>query len=84
MSLYTFDNDYFNSSTCLGTPEDTEICAGKWPPLLADDGAIANGLMTIFNRDTGDNQWAYKGLPLYFLASDNNIGDIGGLYLDLS
>jgi predicted lipoprotein with Yx(FWY)xxD motif len=35
--------------------------------------------MTIINRDTGDNQWAYKGLPLYFLASDNNIGDIGDI-----
>jgi len=78
LSLYTFDNDSIDSSTCIGTPDDTESCAGKWPPLLAGDGAVANDLMTIIARDTGDNQWAYKGLPLYQWFEDTAQGDING------
>ena len=56
LSLYTFDNDSIDTSTCIGTPEDTDTCAGKWPPLLAGDGAVATDLMTIITRDTGDTQ----------------------------
>lgn len=78
LSLYTFDNDSVGSSTCIGTPEDTDTCAGKWPPLLAGDGAVATDLMTIITRDTGDTQWAYKDKPLYQWFEDTAQGDISG------
>ncbi|MFT5297254.1 MAG: putative lipoprotein with Yx(FWY)xxD motif [Colwellia sp.] len=78
LSLYTFDNDSIDASTCIGTPEDTDTCAGKWPPLLAGDGAVATDLMTIITRDTGDTQWAYKGKPLYQWFEDTAQGDING------
>jgi len=29
LSLYTFDNDSLNTSTCEGTVDDTATCAGK-------------------------------------------------------
>lgn len=78
LSLYTFDNDSVNSSTCKGTPKDTDTCAGKWPPLLAGNDAVATDIMTIITRDTGDTQWAYKGKPLYQWFEDNAQGDING------
>ncbi len=78
LSLYTFDNDSLNNSTCDGTPEDTATCAGKWPPLLAADGAVANATMTIITRGNGDKQWALKGQPLYQWHLDVAQGDIGG------
>lgn len=78
LSLYSFDNDSVGTSTCLGTPGDIDTCAGKWPPLLAGDGAVANDLMTIITRDSGDNQWAYKGKPLYQFFDDSVQGDIKG------
>ena len=78
LSLYTFDHDSLNTSTCEGTPEDTNTCAGKWPPLLAADGAIASATMTIITRSNGDKQWALKGQPLYQWHDDTSQGDIGG------
>lgn len=78
LSLYTFDNDLLGTSNCLGIPDDTDTCAGTWPPLLAGDGAIANDVMTIITRDTDDAQWAYKGMPLYHFSGDTAQGDISG------
>lgn len=78
LSLYTFDNDSINTSTCDGTPDDTDTCAGKWPPLLAADGATATADMTIINRSNGDKQWALKSQPLYQWHLDIAQGDIGG------
>ncbi len=78
LSLYTFDNDSLNTSTCDGTPDDTTTCAGKWPPLLAADGATANNTMTIITRSNGEKQWALKGQPLYQWHDDKALGDIGG------
>ena len=78
LSLYTFDNDEINSSSCEGTPDDTDTCAGQWPPLLAGEGAEIDELMTIVTRSEGDMQWAYKGQPLYHWYQDSAQGDIGG------
>jgi predicted lipoprotein with Yx(FWY)xxD motif len=79
ITLYTFDNDTANSgeSACF------DSCASTWPPLYASAADQAFGEYTIIERsedNTINFQWAYKGLPLYFLASDNDIGVIGGLY----
>ncbi|MBL4910452.1 MAG: hypothetical protein JKX78_10635 [Alteromonadaceae bacterium] len=78
LSLYTFDNDSLNTTTCDGTPDDLATCAGKWPPLLAADSATANATMTIITRSNGDKQWALKGQPLYQWHNDKAQGDISG------
>lgn len=78
LSLYTFDNDSIDTATCDGTAGDTDTCAGKWPPLLAADGAAANSAMTIITRSNGDKQWALTGQPLYQWYEDKAQGDIGG------
>jgi len=78
LSLYTFDNDSMNTSTCTGTPDDTDSCAGQWPPLLAADGAVAENKFTIITRPDDTQQWAYSGQPLYQWHLDTAQGDIGG------
>ncbi|KGJ95699.1 hypothetical protein [Thalassotalea sp. ND16A] len=78
LSLYTFDNDTMDTSTCEGTVDDLESCAGKWPPLLAGSGAQANDVFTIITRTGGDNQWAMYGQPLYHYYEDVSQGDILG------
>jgi predicted lipoprotein with Yx(FWY)xxD motif len=78
LSLYTFDNDSMNTSNCAGTPEDTTTCAGKWPPLLAADGAMADSEMTIITRSDGKKQWALMGQPLYNWYQDTAQGDVNG------
>ena len=74
MTLYTFDNDPVGSgkSACNGP------CATNWPPLLAAADAKASGDYTIFTRDDGAKQWAYKGKPLYLWIKDGKPGDKTG------
>ena len=74
MTLYTFDRDMAGSakSVCNGP------CATNWPPLMADDGAVASGDWTVVTRDDGKKQWAYKGKPLYFWSKDGKPGDRTG------
>ncbi len=78
LSLYTFDNDMVDTSTCDGTSGDFDTCAGLWPPLLADDGAIPDESMTLITRSDNAMQWAYQGQPLYHWYQDSAQGDIGG------
>lgn len=74
LSLYTFDKDTKGDgkSVCNGD------CAVKWPPLVAQAGASAEGDFTIVTRDDGSAMWAYKGLPLYYWYEDVAAGDVGG------
>jgi predicted lipoprotein with Yx(FWY)xxD motif len=74
MTLYTFDRDAAGSgkSVCNGG------CAALWPPLLASDTDKASGDYTIVVRDDGKKQWAYKGEPLYYYATDKKAGDNTG------
>jgi predicted lipoprotein with Yx(FWY)xxD motif len=72
MTLYTFDKDAGGKSACNGS------CAANWPPLMARDGAKANGDWSIVARDDGGKQWAYKGKPLYTWAKDQKPGDRTG------
>ena len=73
-TLYTLDKDSADPtrSTCDGD------CALKWPPFRPNDGERAVRDYTIFKRDDGSLQWAYKGKPLYFYAGDNKTGDKNG------
>ena len=74
MTLYTFDKDTNGDgkSVCNGD------CAVKWPPLMADAGAAAEGDFTLVTRDDGSTMWAYKGWPLYYWYEDVAPGDISG------
>lgn len=41
-------------------------------------GVTATGDWSMVVRDNGDQQWAYKGRPLYFWAKDAKPGDRTG------
>jgi predicted lipoprotein with Yx(FWY)xxD motif len=72
ITLYTFDKDVTDKSTCNGK------CAENWPPLLADPGIAPPPGYTVIARDDGRKQWAYKGKPLYGWAKDKKPGDTTG------
>jgi predicted lipoprotein with Yx(FWY)xxD motif len=74
MALYTFDKDTQGDgkSVCNGD------CAVKWPPLMADAGATADGDFTVVTRDDGTSMWAYKGWPLYYWYEDMAAGETKG------
>jgi predicted lipoprotein with Yx(FWY)xxD motif len=72
MTLYIFDKDEAGKSNCY------DACATNWPPLFADEGAMAEGDYTIVERTDGTAQWAYKGQPLYYWINDAAPGDTTG------
>jgi len=72
MSLYFFDKDEANVSNCY------DECAVNWPPALLDADAELGENYTLFERNDGTMQIAFKGQPLYRFIGDANIGDING------
>jgi predicted lipoprotein with Yx(FWY)xxD motif len=78
MTLYTFDHDTPNQSTC------TEGCAQAWPPLTVAAGAAPvaaqgiSGQLGVTTRPDGTLQVTYNGRPLYFYAQDKRVGDTTG------
>ena len=72
MTLYTFDKDKQGVSTCYGG------CAAQWPPLLVREGDQIKQDWSMVERKDGNQQWAYKGQPLYTWAGDNQAGDTNG------
>lgn len=72
MSLYTFAKDAQNLSNCYGG------CAQKWPPFLAEAGAVSAGPLTLLSRKDSTRQWAFKGMPLYLWVGDTKAGDVSG------
>ena len=78
MTLYMFDSDTQGSgaSTCSGG------CAESWPPLMAEDGAMAgsnvDAELTTFEREDGTTQIAANGWPLYYFTQDSEPGDANG------
>ncbi len=77
MTLYVFLNDEPGSgeSACV------DECADNWPPLMADDPALGEGvddeLVDTIERDEGE-QVTYDGWPLYGWANDEEPGDVTG------
>lgn len=71
-TLYTFDKDSGNASSCAGD------CAVTWPPFVAASGASAKGDFGLVTREDGARQWAYKGRPLYLYAGDAKPGEAKG------
>lgn len=72
MTLYTFRKDTEGVSNCY------DQCATNWPPLMADDSAMAEGDFTVIERNDGSKQWAKGGMPLYFWIKDEKKGDTTG------
>ncbi len=73
MSLYVFDKDTKGVSNCTGG------CLSVWPPYTASSAtATLPTNVTVITRSDGTMQYAYKGLPLYYYASDAKSGDVLG------
>ena len=76
MTLYLFESDTGDTSTCTGD------CAATWPPLIADAPTAGEGvdeeLLGTTTRDDGEVQVTYDGHPLYGFASDQAPGDTEG------
>ncbi|HEY5520784.1 MAG TPA: hypothetical protein VIK08_09005 [Candidatus Limnocylindrales bacterium] len=78
-TLYTFDNDTPNSSTCTGD------CTADFAPLTVPSAqqltlglSLTTADFSTFTRDDGTTQVAYKQHPLYTYAGDDNPGDMLG------
>lgn len=71
-TLYTFDKDQAGKSNCSGG------CIAAWPAFTVANAALAGGDFSIVTRADGAQQWAFKGMPLYFFAADAKPGDVSG------
>jgi predicted lipoprotein with Yx(FWY)xxD motif len=76
MTIYTYDRDQPNRSTCTGR------CAQTWRPVVAPPNAAYSQEWTTVTRADGVQQWAYQGRPLYTWARDQQAGDMGGDGMD--
>lgn len=64
LPLYIYEGDERGKSKC------DRLCAAVWPILAVFDNAQPAGDWTIFRRDDGRRQWAYKGMPVYTFYDD--------------
>ena len=85
LSLYFFADDEQGVSNCnaetdapAGGFTDASSCAGRWPPLLVDDGVTIELPYSAIVREDGTSQWAYNGYPLYQFGQDTSQGDVLG------
>lgn len=75
MTLYLFDNDGEDESTCV------DDCAATWPPLVGEPeaaGGVDESLLGTTTRPDGSAQATYAGFPLYLYAADAEPGDVNG------
>lgn len=73
MALYTFDKDKPGVSNCNGA------CVSIWPPFKVSDKSTSTPAgFSVFTRDDGSAQYAYKDMPLYYYAKDTKAGDTLG------
>ena len=74
MTLYTFDKDMPGVSSCSGK------CLTVWT--VYTSGATAQKIfpanITVITRADGTKQFAWKGMPLYYYATDAKVGDMLG------
>ena len=76
-TLYVYDGDKIDQGQ-QGKSSCNKKCADRWPPFQAGAGAQPTGDWSIFSREDGLRQWAYKGRPLYTRARDTGPGQISG------
>ena len=79
MTLYVFDKDSMDKSTCTGS------CLTKWPPFtvaaagdLTGVEGVTGKLGTITREDDGSLQVTINGMPLYHYYEDKQPGDTNG------
>lgn len=74
LSLYTFNPDKANESTCY------DGCAKTWPPVLVDQEQAASltGVMGTAVRRDGSLQLTIDSRPVYLFIGDEKAGDING------
>lgn len=77
ISLYLFERDTLQTSTCYGT------CADLWPPFTTDEAPDAGAgvnpdLLDTITREDGTVQVTYHGWLLYDYGLDQEPGDIEG------
>jgi predicted lipoprotein with Yx(FWY)xxD motif len=71
MTLYVFDKDKGDQSSCLGK------CAVNWPPYVGT-GETKPEIWQLVQRSDGIIQWTYDGKPVYFYKEDTAKGDAKG------
>ncbi len=74
MTLYTFDKDTKNTSSCTGQ------CLLNWPPFMVS-GQVPTSLpenLGTMKKADGSMQYTYKGMPLYYYVGDKKPGDMTG------
>lgn len=74
ITLYSFDKDRAAGGKSMCNAQ----CATVWPPFAASTDAGITGEFSVITRDDGGKQFAHKGQPLYFYASDQKPGDMNG------
>ena len=74
MSVYTFDSDSTNTSTCSGG------CIKVWPPLEVPAGATVLPPYSSITGNNGKPQLTLNGLPLYYFHNDKVPADAQGEY----
>lgn len=78
LTLYTFQNDKPDESTCTGS------CAQIWPPLTVPQGVTptagpgVTGTLGVFQRPDGAYQVTINQMPLYHYSGDSKPGDTNG------
>lgn len=73
MTLYTYTKDTTGVSNCSGG------CLQAWPAYVAKSqtGTFPANI-SVIKRTDGTLQYAWKGMPLYYFASDTKPGDTTG------
>lgn len=70
-TLYTYNADTQGKSNCEGS------CLYNWPAYTASSSTGLPANVTVITRSDGSQQYAYKGLPLYYFTSDTT-GQVTG------
>lgn len=71
-SVYAYDKDTAAKSNCTGA------CLREWTPVLAGEAAISRGDWTIFEREPGVKQWAFRKKLLYTRVADDSARSLEG------
>ncbi len=72
LSVYAFDRDTPTRSAC------DAACEQDFVPVQAPAAARARGDWSIFTRESGERQWAFRGKPLYRYAADLGVRSVAG------
>lgn len=63
----------------VGTSTCGDACENLWRPLKAPANAQPSGYWSVYTRQDGSKQWAYKSYALYTYALDQKPGDTFGI-----